>query len=303
MKKAVVLLVSILILVCITGSVWAAEPEDLSGIDTEQISALKIGQQNQPARSLIITESQAGAINSFVDGVESAVITLELPAGLTWARLPEVQVSSGDLELGTPYYEESMLTVPVVAGSSMASVIEISGIAYNADRTVPQGTILVTLSGSALVQSDFSGRNYITREVAAECVTPAPDRERKVVLKIGSAIYRIGDQGKAGQLEMAPYMVNGQTYMAVRDLAELLGAEVVWDGEKQVVSMLKGETCVEFTIGSTSYLLNGDEYSMAEPVILNQGRTVLPVRIIAELWGANVGWDGTQQSLVIEGYE
>ena len=301
MKKAVVLLVSILILVCITGSVWAAEPEDLSGIDTEQISALEIGQQNQPARSLIITESQAGAINSFVDGVESAVITLELPAGLTWARLPEVQVSSGDLELGTPYYDRAILSIPVVASSSEASEIEISSIAYTADRTVPEGSILVTLRGSTLVQSDFTGRNYITREVAAECVTPAPDNQGRVELKIGSTIYRVDSQ--AGQLQMAPYLVNGQTYMAVRDLAELLGAEVVWDGEKQVVSMLKGETCVEFTIGSTSYLLNGDEYSMAEPVILNQGRTVLPVRIIAELWGANVGWDGTQQSLVIEGYE
>lgn len=302
MKKAVVWLVVILMLAGMAGTVWAAEPEVNAYADPEQVARLKIGQQNQPGRSLILTESQAGAIGSFVDGVEKAVITLELPTGLTWARLPEIHVSSGDLELGTPYYEESMLTVPVVAGSSMASVIEISGIAYNADRTVPQGTILVTLSGSALVQSDFSGRNYITREVAAECVTPAPDRERKVVLKIGSAIYRIGDQGKAGQLEMAPYMVNGQTYMAVRDLAGLLGFEVSWDGS-QTVTVVNGETNAVFTLGNTSYLVNEEVRTLAEPVILNQGRTVLPVRIIAELFGANVGWDGSQKNLVIEGYE
>jgi|GEM_PF-4226514 len=301
MKKAVVLLVSILMLVCITGTVWAAEPENQAGTDTEQVSALKIGQQNQPGKSLILVEAQAGAINSFVDGVETAVITLELPAGLTWARLPEIQVSSGDLELGIPYYDQAILTIPVKASSSKASVIDISGIAYNADRTVPLGTILVTIGGSALVQSDFTGRNYITREVAAECVTPAPDTQRRAELKIGSTIYRSGN--KAGQLQMAPYLVNGQTYMAVRDLAALLGAEIVWDGGKQSVSMVKGETRVECSIGSAIYLLNEKAYTMAEPVVLNQGFTVLPVRTIAELFGTNVGWDGSQQSLVIESYE
>jgi len=301
MKKAVVLLVSILLLGCWTGMALGVEPDHGTSASLERAAQIKIGQQNQPGKFLILTESQAGAINSFVDGVESAAITLELPAGLTWARLPEVQVSSGDLELGTPYYDQAILTIPVKASSSEASVIEIGDIAYNADRTVPQGTILVTVGGSALVQSNFNGRNYITREVAAECVTPAPVTQHRIELKISSTIYRIGN--KAGQLQMAPYLVNGQTYMAVRDLASLLGAEVVWDGEKQAVSVVKGETCVGFTIGSAFYLLNGETYTMTEPVTLNQGCTVLPVRIIAELLGANVGWDGSQQRLIIEGCE
>jgi len=301
MKKAVALLIFVLLLVCTAGIVWAAEPEKQVGTDTERLYALKIGQQNQPGKSLILVESQAGAISSYVDGVKPAVITLELPVGLTWARLPEIQVSSGDLELGTPYYDQAILTIPVKASSSKASVIEISGIAYNADRTVPQGTILVTIAGSALVQSDFTGRNYITREVAAECVTPAPDIGNRVELKIGSTIYRSGN--KAGQLQVAPYLVNGQTYMALRDLAVLLGAEIDWDDAKQSVNLIKGETSAEFFIGSTSYLFNGKASTMAEPVALKQGFTVLPVRFIAELFGANVGWDGSRQSLLIESYD
>lgn len=301
MKRALVLVISILILVCVTGAVWAAEPEDQAVTDTKQVPALKIGQQDQPGNSLILVESQAGAIDSFADGSEPAVITLELPAGLTWARLPEIQVTSGDLELGTPSNEQAILTIPVKASSSKASVIEISGIAYNADRTVPQSTIWVTIAGTALVQSDFTGRNYITREVAAECVTPAPDTQRRVELKIGSIIYRYGN--KDGQLQMAPYLKNGQTYMAVRDLAELLGAEIIWDGEKQSVRMIKGETGVEFTIGSAAYYLNGEVHTMADAVGLNEGRTVLPVRTIAEIFGAKVGWDGSKKSLAIESSE
>ncbi len=301
MKKVFVLLVSIVILSCWAGMALGLESDDDASANMERVAQVKIGQQNQPGKSLILVESQAGAISSYVDGVKPAVITLELPAGLTWARLPEIRVSSGDLELGTPYYDQAILTIPVKASSSKASVIEISGIAYNADRTVPQGTILVTIAGSALVQSDFTGRNYITREVAAECVTPAPDTGYRVELKIGSTIYRSGN--KVGQLQVAPYLVNGQTYMALRDLAVLLGAEIDWDDAKQSVNLIKGETSAEFFAGSTSYLFNGKASTMVEPVALKQGFTVLPARFIAELLGANVGWDGSRQSLIIESYD
>lgn len=300
MKKTVLLLLFIMLIAGTAGTAWAGQPDDSNFFNTNQVSQLKIGQQNQPGHSLVITEAQAGAIDSFVDGGRQAVITIELPTGLTWAKLPDIQINEGDLELGTPYYEGSTLTIPVKNSSSQASVIEISSIAYNADRTVPEGTILVTLGGSALVQTDFSNRNYITREVAAQCVTPAPAVNRIIKLNIGSAIYRVDNQGKAGQLRMAPYMLNGRTYMSVRDLGDSLGLQVIWDGDQQMVTLAQRDSKVVFAVGSNSYTVNGEVRTMGEAAVIKQGHLVMPVRLIAELFGANVGWDSVEQSLVIE---
>lgn len=296
MKKTIVWLVVTLMLAFMVNTVWAAQ--DSANTDPELVSPLEIGQQNQPGQSLVITESQAGAIESFVDGVKKAVITMELPAGVTWARLPEIQVGSGDLELGTPYYDGAVLTIPVKSSSSVASVIEISEIAYTVDRTMPQGTVLVKLGGNAIVQSDNSRTElYIA---VAECITSVPETRHTFTIKIGSPIYQLDNKGTAGLLKLPPCLINGQTFMATRDLGDLLGCQVKWDGECQEITLIKDNTAALFTIEDVFYQVNGGILPLREPMIVKQGYTMLPVRLISDLFGSRIGWDGNQQSLIIE---
>jgi hypothetical protein len=297
MKKTVVWLIVTVMLTFMVNTVWAAQ--DSAEIDPEYLSTLEIGQQNQPGQSLIITELQAGAIESFVDGVKKAVITMELPAGVTWARLPEIQVCSGDLELGTPYYDSALLTIPVQSSSSAASTIEISEITYTVDRTMPQGTVLVKLGGNAIVQSDFNNRTDLYIGVA-ECITSVPETRHTITIKIGSPIYQLGNKGTAGLLKLFPCLINGQTFMATRDLADLLGLQVKWDGECQEITLIKEDTAALFTIEDMFYQVNGEILPLREPMTVNQGYTMLPVRLISDLFGSSIGWDGNQQSLIIE---
>lgn len=298
MKKAIVLLLSLLIITLAAGGAAAAivSPDLSTGLELP--AQLNIGQQDQPGHSLIITEAQAGAIDSFVDGARAAVITLELPAGSSWARLPDIKVTAGDLELGTAWYEETMLYIPVTTSSSQASVIEISNVAYTADRTLPEGVIQVTIGGNALVQTDFANSNYITQEVAAECVTPAPGQTmHSAEFKVGSNICYA--EGAAKVMDTAPYIKAGRTYIPMRSLGEILGAEVVWDDAARTVTLTRGDTTVVFTIGSTTYIVNGVSKTADVAPEISYSCTMLPARFAAEALGASVGWDAASQTVLI----
>lgn len=296
MKKAVILFVVFLFSACTVGNALAQDAAGSEAAPSRPASQLVTGQQNQPGSSLLINEARAGAIAGSADGSEPAVLTLELPPGLFWADRPDIKVTSGDLELGTPFREGGTLSIPVVASSSEAAVIEISNITYTADRTVPEGNIEVIVGGNALVQTDFSNRNFIVREVAAVCVTPAPgDTMGGGEFRIGSSIYYTGGMGK--MMDAAPYVKGLRTYVPLRCLGEILGAEVVWDEAARTVALSKGGTMAVFAVGSTTYTVNGESRTAdAVPEITN-GRTMLPVRWGAEAFGAQVGWDAAARTV------
>ena len=101
-------------------------------------------------------------------------------------------------------------------------------------------------------------------------------------------------------MDVAPYIKGDRTYVPMRYLGEILGAEVVWDDAARTVTLTKGDTTVVFTIGSTSYTVNGEAKTAdVAPEIAND-RTMLPARFVAEAFGAVVGWDAATQTVLIQ---
>jgi len=82
-------------------------------------------------------------------------------------------------------------------------------------------------------------------------------------------------------------------------MAETLGAEVVWDQTAQTVTLTKGDTVVVFTIGSTTYTVNGESAVADVAPEITSDRTMLPARYAAEALGAVVGWDAGTQTVII----
>ena len=267
------------------------------------VKDVKIGLQNQVAGDIVITETQAEAIASSVYtelGPVDGYLTVALPFNVTWAKIPTVKVVEGDLELGTitRTLDNRVLSMRVKTSSSVASKIEISDILYTADRTVPEGDMIATFGGNAVDHSQFVNRMYVTKEAVANCVTPAPNETIGTgEFRIGSNIYYVA--GVAKVMDVAPYIKGDRTYVPMRYLGEILGAEVVWDATARTVTLTKGDTTVVFTVGSTTYTVNGESKTAdVAPEIVND-RTMLPARFVAEAFGAVVGWDPATQTVVI----
>jgi hypothetical protein len=60
-----------------------------------------------------------------------------------------------------------------------------------------------------------------------------------------------------------------------------------------------GHTNLRLQIDSTTYTLNGQSRQMEAAPFLAQGRTMIPIRVVAEALGADVGWDGATRTVTI----
>ncbi|CAM2995140.1 stalk domain-containing protein [Paenibacillus sediminis] len=75
----------------------------------------------------------------------------------------------------------------------------------------------------------------------------------------------------------------------IRFVSEALGAKVSWNKSK--VTIQKGESSVELTIGQATAVINGQTKTYDTKIELKQNRTFVPLRLVSEALGENVDWD------------
>ncbi|MBC7195211.1 MAG: copper amine oxidase N-terminal domain-containing protein [Caldisericia bacterium] len=121
-------------------------------------------------------------------------------------------------------------------------------------------------------------------------------------LKIGANIMFINNEQK--KLDVPPQIIEGRTYLPIRWIAEPLGAQVKWDSEEKKVTISLNETIIELWIGKNIARVNNNfklidpDNPKVVPLIIN-GRTMLPVRFVAENLGCEVNWNPLNQVITI----
>lgn len=98
---------------------------------------------------------------------------------------------------------------------------------------------------------------------------------------------------EAPTTEVRPYLQGDTTMVPVRLVTEQLDAQVGWNPdtyEVTVTDIWSGKK-VEFKIGSTTVKVNGAEQTLDASAVLGGDTTYVPVRIIAETFGAEVLWN------------
>ena len=100
-------------------------------------------------------------------------------------------------------------------------------------------------------------------------------------------------------LGTVPVIKEGRTIVPIRAIIEAMGGTVGWEQETQTVSLNYGEDEIRLAIDSTiAYLNNKSAVLDSAPVIIN-GRTMLPIRFIAESFKFNVDWEQETQTVTI----
>lgn len=108
------------------------------------------------------------------------------------------------------------------------------------------------------------------------------------------------------ETDTAPVIINGRTMVPVRAIAENLGCDVIWDETDQGIIVCRDFHLYTFWIGyDTSFdiydnaVVLENTYSLeSAPIIIND-RTMLPVRAVAEMMNAEVGWDDATRTVSI----
>jgi hypothetical protein len=99
-----------------------------------------------------------------------------------------------------------------------------------------------------------------------------------------------------------PYIESGRTLVPVRFIAEELGYEVKWNAPERKVSILKNEKEIELIIDSKSVRSNfgTHNYTLDVPARITNGRTMVPLRFVSEVFENKVSWDANTRTAVIE---
>ncbi len=101
-----------------------------------------------------------------------------------------------------------------------------------------------------------------------------------------------------------PQLINDRTMVPMRKIFEVFEADVQWEGETETVTAITDEKTIVLQINNNvAKIINAsgetEEITLdSAPVIVN-GRTLVPVRFIAESLELKVGWDGTTNSVII----
>lgn len=105
--------------------------------------------------------------------------------------------------------------------------------------------------------------------------------------------------------DVAPTIVNDRTMLPMRAIFEALGAEVEWVGEDSLIFATKGTSIITMKIGMPK--MNVQKIDAEAPIIVDldtapyiqDDRTMVPVRAIAEAFEAEVDWIDETSTVVI----
>jgi len=222
-------------------------------------------------------------------------------------------IEINEVEILTPDKNPPSLSVSIpseVKTSSLSisgKVIDESGIKYlkingkdvqvKSDGTFTHTLTLTEGSNKIVIECEDTRGNKTSKEYYVTFVS-------KIVLKlqIGNLNMYVNDNPQ--QIDVPPTIVEGRTLLPIRWVAEPLGAEVEWDGDEKKVTVTLKNTTIELWIGKNIAKVNGVDTPIdpsnpkVVPMIIS-GRTMLPVRFVAENLGCKVDWDQDTKTVTI----
>lgn len=99
--------------------------------------------------------------------------------------------------------------------------------------------------------------------------------------------------------EAEPVISNGRTLVPLRMIFEKIGANVKWEQETQTITAEKDEITVTMKIGDSVFYKNSSPVSLDVAPQIIYGKTMVPVRAIAESFGCDVAWSAESRTVII----
>jgi len=107
--------------------------------------------------------------------------------------------------------------------------------------------------------------------------------------------------GKALNFDVPAQIVNGRTMVPMRKIFEALGATVSWNDTTKTIISTRGSDTIVMQINSKVMTVNGKALNpvLDVPPMIMDGRTLVPVRAVADALGCKVDWNGTTRLVSI----
>ena len=289
-----------------SGSAVIAQCKDAFTITTEPVNVPLTG-SDIVLNDIIITEDDDEAlwetdVDVDLDGDndpeidnEDFYFNIELPMGVSFAKLPDVDVEEGNLKIKDYSLEDddSVLSIEIEKESGVASRIEITDIELDIDNRASAGDIVAKVGSAYNKASSKPLASLVVGKLVGE------QTGHEAVFVIGSTSFTV--DGETQTMDVAPYTKNGRTYLPIRYVAKALGIKdsgILW--KAGTATFISDNKVVAVKIGSKTMTINGAAVPIdAAPEIVS-GRTMLPIRWIGSAFGAEINWDAETQTVTVK---
>ena len=166
------------------------------------------------------------------------------------------------------------------------------------------GYHIVDVSVDGVSQGIVSSYTF-TNVTSNHAISARFEQEKKqtvIVLKIGNSMFTVNSRSIA--LDSPPVIKNGRTLVPIRAIIEALVGTVGWDATTKKVTVTLGKKTIALWIGKNTAIVNGastpidSTNAKVVPEIIN-GRTMLPLRFVAENLGCSVVWTDATKTITI----
>lgn len=110
-------------------------------------------------------------------------------------------------------------------------------------------------------------------------------------------------EGKQLKPDIAPYISNGRTLIEARSIFESMGYTMAYDNKSRIVTGTRENSVMKLTINSKTATVNGKKVTLDVAPTIKNGRTVVPVRFVAESAGIDITWDNAKREVRAQGIQ
>lgn len=143
----------------------------------------------------------------------------------------------------------------------------------------------------AVIARDAAG-NTTTRTVAVTVMST-----KMIRMQIGADTALVNEQPVS--LQTAPIIRNGTTLVPLRFVAETFGITPSWDGVFQIIDLPVGSHAVRLQIGQLFAGMDGKRVVLDAAPIIQGSVTLVPLRFIADIMGADTQWEAATRTIII----
>jgi transcriptional regulator CtsR len=182
-----------------------------------------------------------------------------------------------------------------------------SGGSYSQIATVDENTTTYTdtgLTGNTKYYYRIRAYNDTGNSAySSEASVTTSGIETIIKLVIGNTSYYVNNQLKT--MDTAPIILESRTLLPIRFVAEAIGANVIWNNNERKVTISLNGTTIELWIGVAYARVNGEiklidsTNTRVVPIIVEPGRTMLPMRFVSENMGAQVDWNSSKNEVTV----
>lgn len=99
--------------------------------------------------------------------------------------------------------------------------------------------------------------------------------------------------------DVEPRIIEGRTMVPMRNIFEQLGCQVEWFADKAMIQVYSSYPTIELYISNKKAFIGSDEKVLDVPPLIVNGRTLVPLRFIAEALYKNVSYDEKSRTVDI----